>query len=204
MTKTQQYFAIEKERSVIRTRVREINALPDDKLTPELRGERNTLYKTYEDGESKVKASLEALQVEQAAGLTVVDTEARELQLLTDKANVGDILTASVEHRQTTGEAAELQQHHGLAAHQIPLEMLRINRGVEERAAATVPASVGDASQGEVVTPIFASGDGAFLGIERPVVGVGDAAFPVFVHGTIRQGSVYRFERAQLKPMRRT
>ena len=179
MTKTQQYFAIEKERSVIRTRVREINALPDDKLTPELRGERNTLYKTYEDGESKVKASLEALQVEQAAGLTVVDTEARELQLLTDKANVGDILTASVEHRQTTGEAAELQQHHGLAAHQIPLEMLRINRGVEERAAATVPASVGDASQGEVVTPIFASGDGAFLGIERPVVGVGDAAFPV-------------------------
>ena len=179
MTKTQAHFAIEESQSEIRTRVLEINALPDDKRTPELRGELNTLYKTYADGESKFRASLEALQVEQAAVLTVVDTEARELQLLTDKANVGDILTASVEHRQTTGEAAELQQHHGLAAHQIPLEMLRINRGVEERAAATVPASVGDASQGEVVTPIFASGDGAFLGIERPVVGVGDAAFPV-------------------------
>ena len=30
-----------------------------------------------------------------------------------------------------------------------------------------------------MVTPIFASGDGAFLGIERPIVGVGVAAYPV-------------------------
>ena len=29
------------------------------------------------------------------------------------------------------------------------------------------------------MTPIFASGDGAFLGIQRPIVGVGVAAFPV-------------------------
>ena len=65
------------------------------------------------------------------------------------------------------------------AAHQIPLEMLRINRSVEERAAATVPASIGDASQAPVITPVFASGDGAFLGIERPTVPVGDAAYPV-------------------------
>ena len=35
--------------------------------------------------------------------------------------------------------------------------MLRIDRGVEERAAATVPASIGDASQAEVITPVFAS-----------------------------------------------
>ena len=34
-------------------------------------------------------------------------------------------------------------------------------------------------SQAEVITPVFASGDGAFLGIERPVVAVGDAAYPV-------------------------
>ena len=57
--------------------------------------------------------------------------------------------------------------------------MLRVNRGVEERAAATVPASIGDASQAAVITPVFASGDGAFLGIERPTVPTGDAAYPV-------------------------
>ena len=58
--------------------------------------------------------------------------------------------------------------------------MLRIDRGIETRAAATVPANIADASQGEVVTPIFASGDGAFMGIERPTVPVGDVAYPVF------------------------
>ena len=93
---------------------------------------------------------------------------------------MGDILSsATFEKRQTSGEAAELQKHFGIGSHQIPLEMLRINRSVEERAAATVPASIGDASQAAVITPVFASGDGAFLGIERPTVPVGDAAYPV-------------------------
>ena len=91
----------------------------------------------------------------------------------------GDILSATFEKRQTSGATAELQQHHGIGSHQAPLEMLRINRSVEERAAATVPASIGDASQAQVVTPVFASGDGAFLQIERPTVPVGDAAYPV-------------------------
>ena len=107
------------------------------------------------------------------------DAETRELAQLTERANVGDILSATFEKRQTSGEAAELQKHYKLGAHQVPLEMLRINRGVEERAAATVPASIGDASQGEVITPVFSSGDGAFMGIERPTVPVGDAAYPV-------------------------
>ena len=92
---------------------------------------------------------------------------------------MGDILSATFEKRQTSGAAAELQKHYGIGSHQIPLEMLRIDRGVEERAAATVPASIGDASQAQVVTPVFASGDGAFLGIERPTVPVGDGSYPV-------------------------
>ena len=107
------------------------------------------------------------------------DAETRELAQLTERANVGDILSATFEKRQTSGEAAELQKHYGIGSHQVPLEMLRINRSVEERAAATVPASIGDASQAAVITPVFASGDGAFLGIERPTVPVGDGSFPV-------------------------
>ena len=107
------------------------------------------------------------------------DAESRELAQLTAKSNVGDILSATFEKRATSGEAAELQKHYGLGSHQVPLEMLRIDRGVEERAAATVPASIGDASQAAVVTPVFASGDGAFLGIERPTVPVGDGSYPV-------------------------
>ena len=107
------------------------------------------------------------------------DAETRELAQLTKTASVGDILLATFEKRQTSGAAAELQKHYGIGSHQVPLEMLRVNRAVEERAAATVPASIGDASQAEVITPVFSSGDGAFLQIERPTVAVGTAAFPV-------------------------
>ena len=59
------------------------------------------------------------------------DAETRELRQLTAKANVGDILSATFEKRQTSGEAAELQKHYGIGSHQIPLEMLRVDRGVE-------------------------------------------------------------------------
>ena len=111
--------------------------------------------------------------------VTTADAETRELAQLTARSNVGDILSATFEKRQTSGAAAELQKHYKLGSHQVPLEMLRVSRGVEERVAATVPAAIGDASQGEVITPIFASGEGAFMGIERPTVPVGDAAYPV-------------------------
>ena len=140
----------------------------------ELRGElseKSTQWLAARDVESEAES--------RAQDLFAGDAETRELAQLTKRANVGDILSATFEKRQTSGESAELQKHFGLGSHQVPLEMLRINRGVEERAAATVPASIGDASQAAVVTPVFASGDGAFMGIERPTVPVGDAAFPV-------------------------
>ena len=125
------------------------------------------------------------------------DAETRELAQLTERANVGDILSATFEKRQTTGEAAELQKHHGIGSHQVPLSMLRIDRGVEERAAATVPASIGDASQAEVITPVFASGDGAFGQIERPTV----PSFRRCLPGAVStmpdvKGSVQRFDRS--------
>ena len=179
MTKTKKHFKIEQDQSVIRSRVLEIRAISDDKLTPELRVERDTLDKQYAAGEVKFRASLEALQVEQASGLTVVDAEARELAVLTGEANVGEVISAASEQRMTTGATAEIQKHFGINSNQIPIEMLQLDRGVEERAAATVPGSIAGAVQADVVTPIFASGDGAFMGVERPIVPVGTAAYPV-------------------------
>ena len=135
----------------------------------------------FSEKETKYRAALtvEGEEESRAQGQFEGDAETRELAQLTERANVGDILSATFEKRQTSGESAELQKHYGLGSHQVPLEMLRINRSVEERAAATVPASIGDASQAPVITPVFASGDGAFLGIERPTVPTGDAAYPV-------------------------
>ena len=180
MTKIQtDFFTIQKEQSENREKLALILLTPVEKRSAEQIAEHTTLQERIPKVEVRFQESLAALRAEQEKGVTIIDAEARELELLTGRANVGAIFAAAVEHRQTDGETAELQKHFGLSANQVPLEMLRINRGVEERAAATVPASIGDASQAQVITPVFASGDGAFLGIERPTVPVGDAAYPV-------------------------
>ena len=180
MTKIQaDFFTIQKEQSENREKLALILLTPVEKRSAEQIAEHTTLQELIPKVEVRFQESLAALRAEQEKGVTVVDAEARELQLLTERANVGAIFAAAVEHRQTDGETAEIQKHFGLSANQVPLEMLRINRRVEERAAATVPANIGSSSQDQVVTPIFASGDGAFLSIERPTVPVGDAAYPV-------------------------
>ena len=164
--------------SEIRSRLNEISGFESAAYTEEIRQEQDNLTTEFREAETKYRAAT-ILEDEETQNGLPLDAEIRELQRLTERASVGDILSATFEKRQTSGEAAELQQHYGLGSHQVPLEMLRVSRGVEERAAATVPASIGDASQGEVITPIFSSGDGAFLSIARPTVPTGDAAYPV-------------------------
>ena len=178
---------IHSSRIEMTARLNEIAGLSADAFTPEIRVESEALQVEYRNSGAQLQAALavedaERQQAEreaEALGSLAGDPEARELRQLTERASVGDILSATFEKRQTTGETSELQAHFGIGSHQVPLEMLRINRGVEERAAATVPASIGDATQAGVITPVFATGDGAFLGVERPTVPVGDAAYPV-------------------------
>ena len=104
------------------------------------------------------------------------DAESRELRQLTGRANAGAIILAVVEKRNSIGAEAELQQHHGLAENQLPIDMLRI----EDRAAGvtTAPTNVGTMEE-TIVQPVFANGAGAYLGITRPSVAAGDAVYPV-------------------------
>ena len=165
---------IGKEDRAIGKRLGEIGLIPESDLTTEVRAEQLTLRQRSPVVKGLLQEAIDEQRAEQNKGLTL-DTADTELRQLTKTANVGDVISATVEQRMTTGATAEIQQHYKLNSNQIPVEMLRI----EERAAATVPGSIADATQAEVVTPIFASGDGAFLGIQRPIVGVGVAAFPV-------------------------
>ena len=65
------------------------------------------------------------------------------MRALTKKANVGEVISASGEQRMATGaKLPRFKSTTGMNSNQIPLEMLRIDRGVEERAAATVPGSI--------------------------------------------------------------
>ena len=119
----------------------------------------------------------EALTAEDAEDATVpVDAEDREYRALLARGNVGRILTAFVEHRSVEGSEAEIQQHRGLNANQIPLDMLRLP--VEHRAVTTGPTNVGTTEQ-PAIMPIFAAGVGAFIGADRPTVEAGLVAYPV-------------------------
>ena len=92
------------------------------------------------------------------------------------RGNVGRIVSAYVEHRSVDGAEAELQQHRGLNANQVPLDMLRLP--VEHRAVTTGPTNVSTIEQ-PAILPIFARGVGAFLKADRPTVDAGTVAYPV-------------------------
>ena len=115
-------------------------------------------------------------EADKNAGAASPDPEALELRQLTDRSNLGSILSAVVEHRATGGPELELQQHHGLAVNQIPLDMLRLKP--EERAVSPAPTNT-ETMQDEIVQPVFADSAGAFLGVYQPTVPAGDAVYPV-------------------------
>ena len=172
-------FDTEKEASLITQRLGVIGLIPLAELTDEVRAEQLTLRQRAPVVQGELQAARDEQRAAQEQGVTL-DTADTELRQLTKRANLGGVFTAAMDGRPTDGAEAELQKHYGLASNQVPIEMLRIDRGVDEvRAAATVPTSVADAVQAQVITPVFASGDGAFLGIERPTIPVGTASFPI-------------------------
>ena len=105
------------------------------------------------------------------------DTEARERRELCVRANVGDVYTSILEKRGATdGATAEAQAAHGCAPNQIPPAML--SAPPEVRAVTPTPGA-SQTEQAETVQPVFATGAGAFLGIDRPSVTQGQAVYPV-------------------------
>ena len=102
------------------------------------------------------------------------DPELREQRALCGRANVGEIMAAIMEKRSTDGANLEAQQSYGLAANQIPLDMLRL----EQRALTPGPTNVAT-DEADVVNPVFATGAGMFLAVDRPIVPMGDAVYPV-------------------------
>ena len=111
------------------------------------------------------------------AAPTGEDAEAREKRELCVKANVGDIYNSILEKRGATdGATGEAQAAHGCAPNQIPLAMLAAP--TEVRAVTPTPDATA-ATQAETVQPVFATGAGAFLGIDRPTVAMGQAVYPV-------------------------
>ena len=148
-------------------------------LTNEERGEMDAATKRIQEIEPELRAAivLEAGEEEKIHREHGADAEGRELRAMLDQANVGRIFEAVVEHRSVDGREDEIQKHFKVGQNQIPLQMLR-GPAREARAVTTSPTDTG-AFQQQIVQPVFAEGDAAFLNVSMPTVPVGAAVFPV-------------------------
>ena len=176
MTPIQQ---LEIRSSEIRKRLADIGAMAD--LTDETRSELEKLKLEYQDSDSRRAA----LTIASDAPVTHIETrssEGREFRALVNKANVGEIFDAALSKRSVDGASAELQKHYSLDQNQVPLALLVRTwpdaDDLETRAVTPAPSNVGQVQQ-SIVPYVFPQSAAMFLGIDSPVVPVGEAVYPV-------------------------
>ena len=145
----------------------------------ELLGKDGATLATEERAEmGQLTGRLNELEPELRAAIVAEGTEQRNhepdaaLAALVARCDVSRIFAAVVEHRNVDGAEAELQGHRGLSGNQIPVALL------EHRAVTPAPANVGQ-TQATIIPGVFPQSAAAYLGIDMPTVGVGDAVFPV-------------------------
>ena len=154
--------------SEIRVRLAELGGT--ETQTDETRAEIATLRDEYKDVETRAQAMIVA---DDAPATVEVRSEDREMAVLLAGASIASIFAATMEHRATQGQTAELQQHLRLAANQVPLALL-----MEDRAVTPAPANVAQ-NQSKIVPAVFPASCAAFLGIDMPTVATGEAVYPV-------------------------
>ena len=185
MTKAQKAFIeVQKRQSTLRGEFNTLRAVETRSAEQDTR--LTALDGELTDSETEFRTAADALLTEQTttAAPGGEDTEARERRELCERANVGDVINSILEKRGATdGAIAEAQAAHGCAPNQIPLAMLR----TEVRAVTPTP-DASQTEQAETIQPVFSSGSGVFLGIDRPTVAMGQAVYPVLtsrpsVHG---------------------
>ena len=163
--------------SEIRQRLNAISGLDGDALTEQVQAEEIKLQAEYRETETKLRAAI-ASDPEPVATFSAESAEGRELRMLTARADLGAIFMAVLNGHPVDGETRELQQHHGLAGNMVPLDMLRQPPRPQEFAVTPAPGNVGQ-DQAEVIPYVFPESCHAWLSVDTPSVGVGEAVFPV-------------------------
>ena len=101
--------------------------------------------------------------------------EDRERLDLEKRANVGDVFGLVINGGAPSGAMLELQQDRGMASNEISIRQLM---NLEQRAVTPGAGEVGQ-NQQPIRAYVFPDSVAAFLGVDMPVVGVGEAVFPV-------------------------
>ena len=163
---------IELRLSEVRSRLNVIAGIEGEARTEAVEAEQTTLTTEFGELETRFQAATLADPTTEVTD----DAAGRELRQMTTGASLGAIYVATIEHRQTDGREAEIQQHFKLASNQVPVSMLTTE--VRTSGGTGAPTSVGT-SQAAIIPAVFPQSVAAFLSIPQPTVPVGDATFPV-------------------------
>ena len=179
--------------SEIRTRLAEIAALPDDGVTDEIRTETDTLTTEYRSTETKLRAAIVAEDAERQEAETRNggddDAETRELRSLQGRATLSRYLQCFADGEQLSGAERELAEHRSLSTsgNVLPWDALLPppSPPAELRvdAVTPAPASGNPTNQSEIIQRVFARTAVRRLGVAMPMVGVGQASYPVITAG---------------------
>ena len=179
MTKTQK---LQIEQSEMREKINELLGL--DSLTDEQRTDLKAKTDRGQELETELRAAIVAEAAEQPAPEKTgdpVDAETRERLELRAKASLGSYLNAAMNGRPVSGAEAELAAAHGCAG-SVPLELFQPERRERTEDRAVTPG-VGDNDAQQnlagIVPAIFDRSASAWLGIDMPMVGAGDAGYPI-------------------------
>ena len=173
--------------SEVRSRLNTIAGLEGDVFTPEIRAESEKLTNEYGDLEVRHRAAIVADGETETRKAD--DGEGREIRQLVGRASLGSYLASAARQVDVSGAEAELRAALDLDADQIPLDCLLPVEGettgsAEHRAdvVTNVAASIAE-NQSAIAGRIFAESSGAYLGIERPTVPVGDSTYVALTAG---------------------
>ena len=168
-------------RSELHQTITELNG--KETLTDEERSKLETATNELQEVEVRWRAAKATEDAEDAAASTGTP-ENRELERLTREARIADVFDAALGGGITEGETRELQQHYGLAPNFVPVEIFAMDEPapLETRAVTPAPANVGQ-NQHAILRRVFGDTLAAWLGVDRPTVGVGEQVFPVLTTG---------------------
>ena len=209
---------LELRASEIRSRLNELSGIETGELTSEHRSEIDTLSVEYADVERQKRAAILAGDVPETPEPEPKGGEKREIADLLERAEIASYLRAAASGNPVSGAERELRQAVlGDDADEMlmPMDMLLPLSGeLETRAdAVTNVDSAIQHSQQNIIGRIFAETAGAYLGVQRPSVGVGEthyyalnggASADVRSDGVSKDAEIATFTSKAVEPVRLT
>ena len=157
--------------STTRKALSELMTLPEEKRSESFHAEISTLTGAMARLEDEIAAA-RVLEADPETRSSTDTSESREWRALEARANIGDLFDNVLSHAAIDGPMREIQQALSMRANEFPLNLL------ETRAVTPAPAN-GEQNQAAIIPYVFPRSVAAYLGVDMPTVGVGEAVFPV-------------------------